>query len=77
MLQLLRLSRRCVRLIKDLNRFDVLRCDKSTVKGKEFMQTNNLEHYMSIPAEMKIPKGGGRWFLENLLRIRVYYQKKF
>ena len=61
----------CVRLIKDLNRFDVLRCDKSTAgAGLEvrvpFLDKQFLEHYMSVPAEMKVPKDGmEKWFLRK------------
>ena len=47
------------RLLKDLNRFDVLRCDKSTAgAGLEvrvpFLDKAFLNYYMSIPPEFKM-----------------------
>ena len=78
----------CVRLIEDLNRFDVLRCDKSTAgAGLEarvpFLDKAFLEHYMSVPAEMKVPKDGmEKWFLrkafedEKMLPSEVLWRTK-
>lgn len=61
-------QKECVRLLVDLHRFDVLRCDKSTSgAGLEvrvpFLDKNFLQYYMSIPAKYKIPRKGMEKYL--------------
>lgn len=58
----------CVRLLKDLHYFDVLRCDKSTAgAGLEvrvpFLDKEFLDFYMSIPPALKVPRNGVEKYL--------------
>ena len=53
----------CLRLLEDLQYFDVLRCDKSTAgAGLEvrvpFLDKAFLQYYMSIDPELKLPRNG-------------------
>ena len=53
----------CIRLLKDMHMFDVLRCDKSTAgAGLEvrvpFLDLDFIKYYMSIPPEYKMPHKG-------------------
>ena len=53
----------CIRLLKDMHMYDVLRCDKSTAgAGLEvrvpFLDLEFLKYYMSIPPEYKMPHKG-------------------
>lgn len=53
----------CLRLMNDLQYFDVLRCDKSTAgAGLEvrvpFLDKAFLQYYMSINPELKLPRNG-------------------
>ena len=58
----------CLRLMKDLQYFDVLRCDKSTAgAGLEvrvpFLDKAFLQYYMSINPQLKLPRYGIEKFL--------------
>ena len=58
----------CVRLLKDMHMYDVLRCDKSTAgAGLEvrvpFLDLEFLNYYMGIPPEYKMPHKGIEKFL--------------
>ena len=63
-------QKECIRLIKDLNRFDVLRCDKSIAgAGLEvrvpFLDLDFMNYYMGINPELKMPRNS---FEKYLLR---------
>lgn len=81
-------QKECVRLIHDLEYFDVLRCDKSTAgAGLEvrvpFLDKDFLQYYMSIDPKMKQPREGSeKWLLRksfesmNILPKEVLWRMK-
>lgn len=80
-------NKECIRLLKELHYFDLLRSDKSTSSsGLElrapFMDFEFLKYYMSISSEIKMPKTWGiekyllRKSFENLLPKEIIYRVK-
>jgi len=78
----------CIRLLKDIHKFDCLRADKSTAgKGLEirvpFLDTEFIEEYMKVPPEWKRPyQGIEKWFIRkafdgiNLIPDQILWRRK-
>lgn len=77
-----------IRLLKDLQYFDCLRCDKATSSwGLEvrcpFLDKEFVQEYMTLPIEWKLPhQGMEKWFLrmtmnrDNLLPDTILWRQK-